>query len=118
MLTIPESPVLYITGHSLGGALAVLAAALIDWDDELNKMFPDMLRGIHTYGQPMVGDATFAREHADGIGKYPFRHVYERDIVPRLEPWADSSISAEIAARPMRAGRYESSRHRGHCPSA
>jgi len=46
---------LYLTGHSLGGAMAALLALLIrrdeqDWDD-----FGPALRGAYTYGQPMVG---------------------------------------------------------------
>ncbi|WP_437737725.1 lipase family protein [Sorangium sp. So ce1335] len=79
-----EPPALYITGHSLGGALAVLTAALIDWDDDFNDEFPGLIRGIYTYGQPMVGDATFARECRGNIGNYLYRHVYDKDIVPRL----------------------------------
>ncbi|WP_437779124.1 lipase family protein [Sorangium sp. So ce1097] len=79
-----EPPALYIAGHSLGGALAVLAAALIDWDDEFHDRFPELIRGIYTYGQPMIGDATFVREHVGNIGGCLFRHVYDRDIVPRL----------------------------------
>ncbi|WP_437707096.1 lipase family protein [Sorangium sp. So ce448] len=84
----PEfEPALYVAGHSLGGALAVLAAVLIDWDDDLHKK-SNFLRGVYTYGQPMVGDYTFFREHREGVGQMVFRHVYGRDIVPRLPPLA------------------------------
>ncbi|XXX74532.1 lipase family protein [Sorangium sp. So ce134] len=76
---------LYITGHSLGGGLAVLAAALIQ-DDEAFKDVRDKLRGIYTFGQPMVGDSTFDQAHRDVFNKILFRHVYRRDIVPRLPP--------------------------------
>ncbi|WP_438015459.1 hypothetical protein WMF18_31930 [Sorangium sp. So ce315] len=76
---------LYITGHSLGGGLAVLAAALIQ-DDEAFKALKSKLRGIYTFGQPMVGDSTFDRAHKDIFDKMLFRHVYRRDIVPRLPP--------------------------------
>ncbi|XXY53299.1 lipase family protein [Sorangium sp. So ce269] len=77
-------PALYITGHSLGGAMGVIAAALIYWDDQLYGRYRDLMHGIYTYGQPMVGDIAFACEHKGNIGRLLFRHVYGRDIVPRL----------------------------------
>ncbi|WP_437980327.1 lipase family protein [Sorangium sp. So ce117] len=76
---------LYITGHSLGAALAVIAAALIETDDQLTGL-RSALRGVYTYGQPMVGDSTFATEFDEKLGKKLFRHVYSRDIVPRMPP--------------------------------
>jgi hypothetical protein len=77
---------LYITGHSLGGALAILAAAEIfsNVDFELSGLRRS-LRGVYTYGQPMVGDATFCERFQHLFT--PFRHVYGRDIVPRLPAW-------------------------------
>ncbi|WP_437307926.1 lipase family protein [Sorangium sp. So ce388] len=78
---------LYITGHSQGAALAVIAAALIESDNELAGLRAKV-RGVYTFGQPMVGDRTFAEEHSDTIGRKLFRHVYGRDIVPRMPPFA------------------------------
>ncbi|AUX39656.1 uncharacterized protein SOCE26_010510 [Sorangium cellulosum] len=77
---------LYITGHSLGAALAVIAAVLIEWDDDLADL-RQAVRGVYTYGQPMVGDRTFALEYENTVGKRLFRHVYGRDIVPRMPPF-------------------------------
>lgn len=76
---------LYITGHSLGGALAVLAAALIYSERQLAGLRP-LLKGVYTYGQPMVGGPTFARHFDEKFGKKLFRHIYGNDIVPRLPP--------------------------------
>ncbi|WP_437323242.1 lipase family protein [Sorangium sp. So ce381] len=76
---------LYITGHSLGGALAVLAAALIYSDEKLRELRP-LLRGIYTFGQPMVGDQAFATKFQGEFGSKLFRHVYSRDIIPHLPP--------------------------------
>jgi triacylglycerol lipase len=42
---------LWLAGHSLGGALATLAAAHVG---------PDGVHGLYTYGCPRVGDAAFA----------------------------------------------------------
>ncbi|WP_437590052.1 lipase family protein [Sorangium sp. So ce1000] len=74
----------YVTGHSLGGALAVVAASMISDDDEFAKSRA-RLRGVYTYGQPMVGDSMFVEAH-ESLGKKVHRHVYGRDIVPRMPP--------------------------------
>ncbi|WP_437774635.1 lipase family protein [Sorangium sp. So ce1097] len=76
---------LYITGHSLGGALAVIAAALLHVDPSLDGI-RRKLRGVYTYGQPMVGFSDFAMRFDEEFGKKLFRHVYGRDIVPSLPP--------------------------------
>ncbi len=76
---------LYITGHSLGGALAVLAASMIHIDPSLAPI-KAKLRGVYTYGQPMVGDSVFAAKFEHEFGDMLFRHVYKADLVPRLPP--------------------------------
>ncbi|WP_437817714.1 lipase family protein [Sorangium sp. So ce1078] len=76
---------LYITGHSLGGALAVLTAARIYTDREFERL-RDVLRGVYTFGQPMVGNRKFARTVGRKFESKLFRHVYRKDIVPRLPP--------------------------------
>jgi hypothetical protein len=70
-------PVL-LTGHSLGGALATLAAA--EWQGQIG------ISGIYTYGQPAVGKRsfpTFITQHY--AGKF-YRFVNDDDIVPRVPP--------------------------------
>jgi hypothetical protein len=80
---------LYITGHSLGGAMAVLAAARL-FRDEYKSWNPrDLVRGVYTFGQPMVGDERFAAECDADFGSVLFRHVYRGDVVPHLPPRSD-----------------------------
>jgi triacylglycerol lipase len=62
---------LFITGHSMGGALAQLAA----WHH--------LPRAVYSFGAPRVGDAGFAR-HMTPIPIY--RLVNGRDVVPDLPP--------------------------------
>jgi hypothetical protein len=76
---------LYITGHSLGAAMAVVAAAKI-FGSERYRQWKRCVRGIYTYGQPIVGDRWFASACERRFGKMLFRHIYGRDLVPHLPP--------------------------------
>jgi len=79
---------LYITGHSLGGAMAVVAAARI-FDGSGNDphgSWRSAIRGIYTYGQPIVGDVGFKNRFDPLFGRFLYRHVYDHDVVPCLPP--------------------------------
>lgn len=73
---------LWITGHSLGGALAVLAAArlVLDIDTHIYKS----VHGLYTFGQPRVGDRAFIKTLDDELKPRYFRFVNNNDIVPRV----------------------------------
>jgi len=66
-----------VTGHSLGGALANLAA--VDWAGW------GISTNIHvcTFGTPRVGNARFA-SHSNEVIPKNFRVVNDRDVVPRM----------------------------------
>jgi hypothetical protein len=71
---------LFITGHSLGGAIAVLAAmrAL------KGRAEPE---AVYTFGMPRVGGRTFASEYNDSkLGQKTYRLVHALDVVPRVPP--------------------------------
>jgi triacylglycerol lipase len=71
---------IWITGHSLGGALAVLLAAMLVADET-------PVQGLYTFGAPRVGDATFAKEldqKMNNLGSY--RVENDGDIIPHLPP--------------------------------
>ncbi len=69
---------LVITGHSLGGALATVAAA--EWSGQFR------IARLYTFGQPAVGKGGFSeffrRQYPDAF----FRFVNGDDIVPRVPP--------------------------------
>jgi hypothetical protein len=82
---LPPLEALYITGHSLGAAMAVVTAGEI-FADSAYSHWKKRIRGIYTYGQPMVGDASFASSAQTLFGDLLFRHVYAHDLIPRLPP--------------------------------
>jgi triacylglycerol lipase len=70
---------LWVTGHSLGAALATLAVAR--WRDN------DLpVAGLYTFGQPRTGDRTFARNFDFAFRPHAFRIVNHLDIVTRTPP--------------------------------
>jgi hypothetical protein len=70
---VPPGLGLYITGHSLGGALAQIASAALE---------RDTLAACYTFGSPRVGTVKFDREV-----KCPhYRLVNHWDLVPGVPP--------------------------------
>lgn len=66
----------WLTGHSLGGALAMLCA----------RAWEEAVAGVYTFGQPRAGDAAFARDYNELLADRTFRVIRATDIVPRV-PW-------------------------------
>jgi len=70
----------WITGHSLGAALAVLFSA--KW---IHEGFPaNKIQSIYTFGAPKVGDSTFANTFNSHLMKKTFRMVNHNDLIPRV----------------------------------
>jgi pimeloyl-ACP methyl ester carboxylesterase len=71
---------LIVTGHSLGGAVATIAAA--EW---LNTGAFDVA-SVYTYGQPRVGSSAWQQLLDSKLGDRFARFVNDDDIVPRVPP--------------------------------
>lgn len=67
-----------VTGHSLGGAMAILCAA------DLKNLFGNV-DSTYTFGQPRVGNPAFA-SWFQSTHPNTFRLVDYADIVPHLPP--------------------------------
>ncbi|KAK7197889.1 lipase [Novymonas esmeraldas] len=75
-----------VTGHSLGGAMAVLAA--VDVQEQFNKM-PQSTKpvALYTFGAPRVGNPAFAQWTAAILANGPhYRITHGLDPVPQLPP--------------------------------
>jgi hypothetical protein len=66
---------LYITGHSLGAALATVAT------QELEEEFDDLIAACYTFGSPRVGDGTYEKSI-----KAPFYRIVNTTDIVTLVP--------------------------------
>jgi hypothetical protein len=93
----PESPrppmekpmtTLYLTGHSLGGAMAALMAVMLAVEPDYIERFARMFKGASTFGAPMVGSPEFANACSANtfLHRNVVRYVYRKDLVPHLPP--------------------------------
>jgi Lipase (class 3) len=79
---------LYVTGHSLGGAMAALMGVMLRHERKFGPELTERLAAVYTFGQPMIGDRRFARacDKDDFLRENVFRYVYDSDVVPHLPP--------------------------------
>ncbi|MFJ9850580.1 lipase family protein [Streptomyces sp. NPDC101150] len=72
---------IWFTGHSLGGALAMLAGARLHFEEP--RLTAD---GIYTFGQPRTCDRLLAQEFNTAFANRMYRFVNNNDVVPQLPP--------------------------------
>lgn len=77
---LPTDKTLFITGHSLGGALATLCAVDIAANTKFTSPY------IFTYGSPRVGDPVFARTFPKYV-KNSYRIANLFDVVTHAPPF-------------------------------
>ncbi|MDX3248341.1 lipase family protein [Streptomyces sp. ME18-1-4] len=76
-----DGQTVWFTGHSLGGALAMLSGARMHF--EAPNLMP---HGVYTYGQPRTCDAVLAKAYDQALKGRTFRFVNNNDIVPQVPP--------------------------------
>lgn len=72
--TWPEAKI-WITGHSLGGGLAVMAAATLTMEETVP------VQGLITFGAPVTGDVDFQKALTASLGGRYWRCIHELDVV-------------------------------------
>jgi pimeloyl-ACP methyl ester carboxylesterase len=81
-------PTFYV-GHSLGGALAMIAAT----DGHTQGV---NVQGVLTLGQPRIGNSMFASQFENILGEKYVRYVFGNDPIPHLPPApAATALAAE-----------------------
>ncbi len=78
-----EALPLFITGHSLGGALALLTT---------RELAPDINGACYTYGAPRVANYEYYKDMKTPV----FRVVNSSDIVPRVPPGAIMGVLLKL----------------------
>ena len=82
---------LWFTGHSLGGATALLAASA--WHIHHGTTHP--VTGIYTYGQPRVGNQKFKENFEAALGQRMYRFVNNNDIVTQVPTFFYKHVGIE-----------------------
>ncbi len=85
---------LYITGHSLGGAMAAMFGLMLVSEPAYAPIV-EKLKAIYTFGQPMIGDSGLAKACSAHpfLGPNVLRYVYGNDVVPELPPKASGDFA-------------------------
>lgn len=81
LLALTPSAAVYTTGHSLGGAVAMIAAYVLEYDEKIP------ISGVYSYGSPRVGNKEFATYYNQGQ-HLSWRVTHNNDPVPHLPPEA------------------------------
>ncbi len=88
---VPAGGKIFVTGHSLGGALAALTAERIN-TELIAEHIDTELRGdeeveaVYTFGMPRAGSQAFADLYNGHLGQRTYRLVHGDDIVPTVAP--------------------------------
>lgn len=94
-----EIPV-FVTGHSMGGALAVLVMTeLLERNHKVSKSTQLNLKAIYTFGSPRIGNINFARYFKElnsesQVGFY--RIVNKKDIITKAPCWDYTHFGTHI----------------------
>ena len=111
-LVSPKAKI-YITGHSLGGALALLAGRVIanagrsiagNSNPESENSYSENL-AICTFAAPRVGDNAFKSVFND---INVFRYVNTEDVVPTVPPATSRLLGADMSLTPEGLRSYKS----------
>ena len=87
-----DNQVVVITGHSLGGALALIAACRLKIETGVSAL-------MYTFGQPLVGFEDFAGRFPQEMPERLYRVINRQDIITAVPP---TEIGYRHTGRPKR----------------
>lgn len=88
LVSLPETHRVWLTGHSLGGALATLATA---------HLGADRVQGLYTMGAPRVGDPAFARAlPTAGHHRFVHRDDWVSTLPPEILGYVHAGVRVEV----------------------
>jgi hypothetical protein len=99
----------FVTGHSLGGALAALLA------QRIHAAQPGRVRAVYTFGMPRTGNAQFQAQYDQALGAVTYRLVHGDDVVPTVPP---SGFGARHVGRFLRCAKLGKFDPNGLTPAA
>ncbi len=82
---------LYVTGHSLGAAMALLAGYRIAREQAYSKI-QGVLQHVHAFAPPMVGNRAFALAFNERLRDRVSCYAFKDDVVPHLPPRLTGSL--------------------------
>ena len=94
---------IWFTGHSLGGALAILAA--FKWEVDSEK-----IGGVYTIGCPAIGGPEFKQQYNAQLYEKTFHHIYGEDIITKIGQFvgnAPGSIKFEQVGQKVNIPRID-----------
>jgi triacylglycerol lipase len=77
---VPSGGKVFVTGHSLGGALAAHIA------NHISAELPAEVGAVYTFGMPRPGNQAFADRYNEKLSSRTYRLVHGLDIVPTVAP--------------------------------
>ena len=92
---------IYLTGHSLGAALAAIMAMRL-----ADGPFRERIQGVYTIGMPRPGDAEYAANYNARLGARTFRLVHGEDLVTKVPPYLLGSRHVGALLACQRGGRF------------
>lgn len=92
---------LFFTGHSLGGALATVAAARAVRDPKM------VVTAVYTFGGPRVGGSAFSDDYSPKLGDRTYRLVDGGDVVPTVPPVAGGFVHVGESVQCPSDGRFD-----------
>jgi triacylglycerol lipase len=98
---VPPGGKVFVTGHSLGGALAALIARRIGTE------LPAGVDAVYTFGMPRPGSKAFADQYNQQLGMRTYRLVHGEDIVPTVAPTSFGFMHLGRVLHCERLGRFD-----------